>query len=64
MVKKCPKCKKRVKWEGNKWRPFCSERCKMVDLGAWVSEDYKIPDQMSEQDVEAGESEDTESNLM
>ena len=39
---KCPKCKKKVNWEGNKWRPFCSERCKMVDLGAWVSEGYRI----------------------
>lgn len=39
---KCPKCKKEVDWEGNEWRPFCSERCKMVDLGAWVSESYSI----------------------
>ncbi len=47
-IKKCPKCKKRVKGEGNKWRPFCSERCKMLDLGAWASEDYKIPDESDE----------------
>lgn len=39
---KCPKCKKEVSWEGNEWRPFCSERCKMADLGVWVSEGYKI----------------------
>lgn len=39
---KCPKCGKVVHWENNKWRPFCSERCRMVDLGAWVSEGYKI----------------------
>jgi len=26
----------------NKWRPFCSERCKMIDLGAWAAEDYRI----------------------
>ena len=26
----------------NKWRPFCSERCKMIDLGAWASESYRV----------------------
>ncbi|MCI0479990.1 MAG: DNA gyrase inhibitor YacG [Candidatus Dadabacteria bacterium] len=40
---RCPKCGKLSPWEGNKWRPFCSERCKMVDLGAWVTESYRIP---------------------
>ncbi len=29
-------------WEENPWRPFCSERCKMVDLGRWAMEDYRI----------------------
>jgi endogenous inhibitor of DNA gyrase (YacG/DUF329 family) len=27
------------------WRPFCSERCKMADLGRWLSEDYRVPDE-------------------
>lgn len=27
----------------NKWRPFCSERCRMIDLGAWASERYRVP---------------------
>jgi endogenous inhibitor of DNA gyrase (YacG/DUF329 family) len=27
----------------NKWRPFCSQRCKMIDLGAWASESYRVP---------------------
>jgi hypothetical protein len=27
-----------------RWRPFCSERCKMADLGRWLSEDYRVPD--------------------
>ena len=39
---KCPQCKKEVKWDNNKWRPFCSERCKMIDLGTWAKEDYRI----------------------
>lgn len=38
----CPYCKEKVAWQGNKWRPFCSERCKMIDLGKWASEDYKV----------------------
>lgn len=28
----------------NKWRPFCNERCKNLDLGAWASESYRVPD--------------------
>ena len=39
---KCPNCKKEIQWEDNKWRPFCSERCKMIDLGTWAKEDYRI----------------------
>ncbi len=30
-------------WEENTWRPFCSERCKFIDLGKWASEEYKVP---------------------
>ncbi len=40
---RCPNCGKLSPWEGNGWRPFCSERCKMIDLGAWVTGDYRIP---------------------
>ncbi|MFZ6676492.1 DNA gyrase inhibitor YacG [Undibacterium sp. Tian12W] len=40
----CPTCKTKVKWkEANRWRPFCSERCKQIDLGAWAEEKYTIP---------------------
>jgi endogenous inhibitor of DNA gyrase (YacG/DUF329 family) len=39
---RCPQCRKQTSWEGNPSRPFCSERCKLIDLGAWVSEDYRI----------------------
>ncbi|BCB96251.1 DNA gyrase inhibitor YacG [Dissulfurispira thermophila] len=38
----CPVCKKKTTWEENPWRPFCSERCKLIDLGKWASEEYKI----------------------
>jgi len=40
----CPTCgKPAVFAPENAWRPFCSERCRSVDLGAWASEAYKIP---------------------
>ncbi|HSW61814.1 MAG TPA: DNA gyrase inhibitor YacG [Dissulfurispiraceae bacterium] len=38
----CPCCRNKTTWEENPWRPFCSERCKMVDLGRWALEDYRI----------------------
>lgn len=38
----CPQCKKSTIWQGNAYRPFCSERCKLLDLGAWASERYRI----------------------
>jgi uncharacterized protein len=40
---KCPKCGKETTFEDNPYRPFCSERCKLIDLGNWVSEKYNIP---------------------
>ncbi|MGZ8289111.1 MAG: DNA gyrase inhibitor YacG [Telluria sp.] len=40
----CPTCGKKVEWtEANKYRPFCSERCKQIDLGAWAEEKFVIP---------------------
>jgi len=45
---RCPTCKKAYEWDENSpWRPFCSERCKMIDLGEWLSEGYRIPDNAS-----------------
>jgi endogenous inhibitor of DNA gyrase (YacG/DUF329 family) len=41
---KCPTCGKSVAWsEKNPWRPFCSERCKLIDLGEWANESHRIP---------------------
>lgn len=43
-VVSCPTCSNKVEWtEANKYRPFCSERCKQIDLGAWAEEKYTIP---------------------
>jgi len=42
----CPCCGAQVEWHSvNLWRPFCSERCKMIDLGAWAAESYRLPDE-------------------
>ncbi len=50
---RCPQCGGEALWAPeNKWRPFCSERCKQIDLGAWASESYRIAGQVS--DEEAG----------
>lgn len=38
----CPICKRLTTWHENPFRPFCSERCKLIDLGEWASENYKI----------------------
>ena len=38
----CPICKKAVKL-GHPFIPFCSERCKLIDLGNWADEKYRVP---------------------
>ncbi|MBP6655649.1 MAG: DNA gyrase inhibitor YacG [Propionivibrio sp.] len=41
---RCPQCGGESLWSAeNKYRPFCSERCKLIDLGAWASESYRVP---------------------
>jgi len=43
-VVSCPRCGTPVEWgPENAWRPFCSERCKLIDLGAWATERYRVP---------------------
>jgi endogenous inhibitor of DNA gyrase (YacG/DUF329 family) len=42
---KCPTCAKPVEWKDNPWRPFCSERCKLIDFDKWTSEEYRVPGQ-------------------
>ncbi|MDF1645476.1 MAG: DNA gyrase inhibitor YacG [Legionellaceae bacterium] len=50
----CPICKKANTWDSqNAFRPFCSERCKLIDLGEWARESRKIPsDVMNQDDLE------------
>lgn len=40
---KCPTCKKEIENSGSPYRPFCSERCKLIDLGKWAGEEYRVP---------------------
>lgn len=40
----CPSCHKKVVWdERSRWRPFCSKRCQLIDLGEWAAEEKRIP---------------------
>ncbi|HEX8010306.1 MAG TPA: DNA gyrase inhibitor YacG [Casimicrobiaceae bacterium] len=48
----CPTCGAAVAWsEASRFRPFCSERCRLIDLGAWATESYRAP--VSEDKAEA-----------
>lgn len=46
----CPTCSKVVQWiESSEFRPFCSDRCKQIDLGAWADESYAIPSEAKDE---------------
>jgi endogenous inhibitor of DNA gyrase (YacG/DUF329 family) len=50
----CPTCKKSVAWDDESvHRPFCSDRCQKIDLGAWADESYSIPVETTEEWSEA-----------
>ena len=50
---RCPQCGGESVWgPENPFRPFCSERCKLIDLGAWASDSYRIPVQDDPADPE------------
>ncbi|MGI9034446.1 MAG: DNA gyrase inhibitor YacG [Pyrinomonadaceae bacterium] len=44
---KCPTCGKQTEYSGSEFRPFCSERCKLLDFGAWADEQFALPDETS-----------------
>jgi endogenous inhibitor of DNA gyrase (YacG/DUF329 family) len=47
---KCPTCGRPIEWsDTSPYRPFCSERCRLIDLGAWLSEQRAIPDEDPQQ---------------
>ncbi|MGH8220684.1 MAG: DNA gyrase inhibitor YacG [Steroidobacteraceae bacterium] len=60
---KCPTCDRTIEWSSdNPYRPFCSERCKLIDLGAWLSEKRGIPaEEAPREDPSARETRDPDS---
>jgi endogenous inhibitor of DNA gyrase (YacG/DUF329 family) len=53
-VRPCPACRKPVRWAGNPDRPFCSERCRVADLGDWAAERYRVPGEPVPEDDDTG----------
>ncbi|MEZ5344878.1 MAG: DNA gyrase inhibitor YacG [Pyrinomonadaceae bacterium] len=55
MKVKCPYCRKETEFTGNEFRPFCSERCKLLDFGDWADGNYSLPAEtssLSEEDID------------
>ena len=52
---KCPTCKIEIVWAEVPTRPFCSDRCRLIDLGEWASEKYSVPDEHSQPDSKGAE---------
>lgn len=53
---KCPNCGRKVEYTGNEFRPFCSERCKLIDFGEWADGNYALPAETSnlaDEDIDA-----------
>jgi endogenous inhibitor of DNA gyrase (YacG/DUF329 family) len=59
---KCPNCGKPVEWKDNPSRPFCSDRCRLVDLGRWVEGEYRVPGEAIPSDQSEMPSADQESD--
>ena len=55
-IVRCPTCRGDSVYEtSNPYRPFCSERCKLIDLGAWGNEDFRMPDEKPPDDLPFGD---------
>ncbi len=52
---RCPTCQGPVVWEGNSHRPFCSDRCRLVDLGAWITERYRLAGEDAPREQDPGD---------
>jgi endogenous inhibitor of DNA gyrase (YacG/DUF329 family) len=49
----CPTCGAPVEWsDASPWRPFCSERCRLIDLGEWLDEKHRIADDGEDETVQ------------
>jgi endogenous inhibitor of DNA gyrase (YacG/DUF329 family) len=52
----CPTCGEITEWNDNPSRPFCSERCKLIDFGRWADEEFRVPGAPSEKHVTTDDS--------
>ncbi len=49
----CPNCKKRFNYFSSEFRPFCCEKCRLIDLGQWLSESYTVPvEKLTEEEIQ------------
>ena len=56
LIVKCPTCEKEVRWNAdNVYRPFCSERCQLIDLGEWAGGNRYIPEDADYDDTTASD---------
>ena len=55
----CPTCKKRGDWSAGKYGPFCSHRCKLVDLGKWFGGEHAISEPLRPEHLKEGRDEKT-----
>lgn len=54
-IVRCPHCGKETEYTGNEFRPFCSERCKLLDFGDWADGAFSLPaetTELTEQDID------------
>ncbi len=55
-IVQCPTCGASVEWKvESTYRPFCCERCKLIDLGAWAAEEHAIPGNDLEDELFSGD---------
>jgi endogenous inhibitor of DNA gyrase (YacG/DUF329 family) len=55
-IVQCPQCGSDVPWQQQQqWRPFCSERCKLIDLGEWASAAHKIAGESTQENINIDE---------
>ena len=60
-IVKCPTCLRDVEWSAaHPYRPFCSDRCRLIDLGAWFCEQRVIPDDGAGDRAEGGPGDDAD----
>jgi endogenous inhibitor of DNA gyrase (YacG/DUF329 family) len=62
-IVKCPICEKATTWKDNPYRPFCSERCKIIDLARWASEDYRISAPLKDTSEEAEQQDEPQARI-